>query len=137
VVEIGGVGVIFIGLDFDVTGAAADRDRLVSRGHGHGPVLLHLDGLVVFHFGGHVVFHHFVLILGGVGEDLLLPFEILETYFVEVAAPLAGVGHDGALGLFGGQVVGRFVLAVLHTAGDDGAVRVAVQKIDNHLLADL
>jgi hypothetical protein len=50
------------------------------------------------------------------------------------AAPLRAPALDPALHLVGRQIIGRHVVGV--APGDDGAVRIAFQEVDDHLLAD-
>ncbi len=53
-------------------------------------------------------------ILLAVEINLLTSLFILEANLVGSAAANGGVGLQGALGLFGGQIIGRHVVAVIH-----------------------
>src|SRR5262249_29962295 len=116
----------------------------IPRLDGLGAVLPDLDGLAAVlglgaaHLEGVVVLHDPVKVLLGVEVDFLGVLLVLEAQLVEVigAAALGAARFEDALGLVGRQAVGRHLLGVVHPAGDDGPVRVALEEIDDDLLAD-
>src|SRR4029450_13521731 len=55
---------------------------------------------------------------------------------VIVPAALGAVGLQAGQRLVGGQGVGRHLFGVVDAAGDDRTVRVALEEVDDHLLAD-
>src|SRR5262249_53736906 len=79
-----------------------------------------------------------VLISLRVNEQLFRAFLILEANFVEVrrVTPPARSSLGSGLRHVRRQCVRRHVLGVVHAPGNDGLVRIALDKIDNHLLAD-
>src|SRR3546814_15512241 len=61
---------------------------------------------------------------------------VLEADLVEAAAALAGVALQRRLRRLARQRIGRPRHIVVHAAGHDRPVRVALPEIDDHLLAD-
>jgi len=100
------------------------------------PVALDHQVVVVADGGAAIVPHAHVHVLLGVHEQLFLALLVLEADLVEAFAALARHGLDGGLGLLRGQGVGRHVVGVVDAAHHDGPVGVAVQEVDDDLLAD-
>ncbi len=120
-----------------------DRFIVVDR---LGAIMLDVGGLVVVDGLGAVVTDPVglvvldldVLILLGVEPELLGAFLILEADGVGVraGATLAGAGQQARLCHVGRQVPRRHLVAVIDPAGNDRLVRVALQEINDDLLAD-
>src|SRR5437016_1942773 len=87
---------------------------------------------------GLIVFHHDRDITLGMDIEFLLSLLIFKADLVEVwgAASFARAALDATLGLVGREFVGGHLLGVIDTAGDDRPVGVALQKIDDHFLAN-
>src|SRR5437870_13736791 len=69
---------------------------------------------------------------------MLATLFVLEANFV-VSLGIAALGTprlDAALRLVVRQSVWRFLIRIVNTTDDNGLVRIAVEKVDNHLLAD-
>src|SRR5208283_4502113 len=77
-----------------------------------------------------------VLVAFGVDEDLLATLLILKAQLVETAAALRTERFDGALGLLAGQSIRRHLVRVVDAACNHGPVRIAFEKVDDHLLPD-
>ena len=114
------------------------HDRLIALLEGQRIVVLHRRRAVVIDLTGLVVLHFGLQILLGVDEDLLTPLFVLQPDLVEIVGPAAlrAPGLEAALRLVGGQRVGRRLVGVVNPARDDGAVEVAFDEVDDHLLAD-
>ncbi|MND84008.1 hypothetical protein D3C80_758870 [compost metagenome] len=76
-----------------------------------------------------------VLVPLGMDEHFLLAQFILETQFVEAIA-LMGLALDGHPRLVLGQVIRRQLIATVGAPGDHRLVRVGVDVLDDHVLAD-
>src|SRR6266496_900652 len=123
----------------------ADGQRVVAA-DGDAPLTADAEGLVPANLldaiaadlVGLVVLDLNVEVFLGVDVELLLALLVLEADLIEVVqcAAHAAAGLDAALRLVLGQGIGRHLLGVVDAADDDGPVRIALQKSDNHLLAD-
>ena len=91
-----------------------------------------LNGLV------HVPLHPHIHPPVGVDEHLLLALVVDEAQLVPIraAAMLRAVRLHGRIFLVLRKFVGRHVVGVVDTTGDDRVVRVATEEIDDHLLTD-
>src|SRR5262245_11063378 len=134
-----------LGLVNGLLAVSVDGDRLVVVDRLR-PVVLDQGGLVVVDRllavvpdpVRLVVLDLDVLVLLGVDVQLFGTLLILEADLVVVAAapPWAGPGLDAALGLVPRQTPRGHLVGVVDAADDDRVVRVTLQKVDNHLLAD-
>src|SRR5450830_1313490 len=95
--------------------------------HGQTLVVTDRGAVVVFDAGAHVLF-------GVDAQDLgaLLVFE-LDFVVIGGIAARRGARLETTLGR---GLVGNLLLVVVHAPDDNGAVRVAVEKIDNHFVAN-
>src|SRR5665213_722615 len=102
------------------------------------PVSPHADAVGATDAGAAALFHLDGLVLLRLDMHLLRALLVLEANLVEVArrAALGATALDAALGLVGRQIVGRHVVRVVDPAGDDGAIGIALQEVDNYLLPD-
>ena len=116
----------FIGPDGFALIHAHGLRAIVSHGQG----LVMADGLVL------VVFDGDGPVLLAVKVDLFRSLFVLESKLVRSPTAQGGVRFDGAFRLFTRKAVRGLVGAVIHPADDDRLIRVALQKIDDHLLAD-
>src|SRR6185295_14561650 len=69
-------------------------------------------------------------------EDLFAAFFVFEAEFVEALAAFAAVGLDGRHGGVVRESVGWLGGAIVHSAGDNGAIGIAVEEFDDDFLAD-
>jgi len=84
------------------------------------------------------MFDDVVLVLFGVDVNLFLALLVLKAKFVEVGglAAFGAARFNAALGLVGGQGVGRHLAVVVDAAGDERLVGVAFEEVDDDFLAD-
>ncbi len=100
----------------------------IPRLDGQRPVpLFHHQTLVVFHRGVHVLLR--------MQRQPFTAFRILKQQLV-VPFPFVGLGAEGHLGFAARQPARRDVAGVIGAPGDDRLVRVAVQEVHHHFLAD-
>ena len=105
-------------------------------------VVLDVDRLVALVRGleadlqGIVVLHHAQEITLGVEVDFLLALLVLEAQFVEAVAALGRLRLDGRDGLFLRQRIRRHRVRVVDAAGDQRAIRVALQETHDDFHAD-
>src|SRR5690348_6423385 len=73
-----------------------------------------------------------------VQENLLVVFFVFEAEFVEIAGgtPFGTARQESSARLIVGQFVGRHLIGVVDAAGDDRAVGIAFEKLDDDFLAD-
>ena len=86
-----------------------------------------------------VVFDMQVHILFRMDENFLFSRLVFDAQFIKSARALpAGRGHasEHRAGLVGRKFIGRRIVRIMDPPGDDGAIRVALQKADYHLLPD-
>ena len=120
-----------------------DRHRLVVA-HRLGPVMAdvllgvmaHILGEVVADGAGFVVLDQLVMVLLGLEVDLFRALLVLEAHLVPAAAAGRGVRLPARLRGIRGQAIGRHLRGIVDPAGDDRRVRIALQKVDDHLLPD-
>src|SRR5579864_8552154 len=124
--------------DLDVAVALFDRNLLVTLLHHFGAIVLDLDGLVVADFQTIVILHYAVEIFLRVKIDFFAALLVFQAQLVEIVGPAlqAAAALDAALGLVVGKLVGWHLFGIVHAAHNDGLVRIAFQKIDDHFLAD-
>lgn len=70
----------------------------------------------------------------GVDHQLFAAVLVLEADLVVAAGVGRGIGADGADGLVGGEGVGDLVVEVVDAPGDDGAIWIALQELDDDLV---
>src|SRR5271166_2087291 len=85
-----------------------------------------------------IVLHADVHVFFRVHEELLAAGFVFEANFVEILAGsvLGAARDDSATGVVVGQGVGRHVVGVVDGAGDQGAVGIALEKLDYDFVTD-
>ena len=141
---VGADGDLFVSADFFGT-VNTDGDLLIVIDR-LGAVMLDVVGFVVIDSLGAVVadcvrfviLNADVLVFFSMEVNLLCALFVFEPQFVGIgaAAAFAGTREDAGLRHIGGQRVGRHLLGVVNTPGDDGVVRVTFEKIHDDFLAD-
>src|ERR1051326_3309109 len=121
----------------------ADRDRLVNP-HLFGSGVIDRDGFVVEDMLGAVMADADALIMLdsllpvilAVDVDQLVALGIVHRDFVVSTAALRAVGFVTGDHGSGRQPERRRLHGIVDPSGDDGTVRIALEKIDNHFLPD-
>ena len=115
--------------DYDVVAIISirnlDRGIVLDRLN---EVIIHSIGLVVLNGGIHVI-----LTMNG---DGFLILGVIHGNFIVTAAARRRIGLHAADHARSGQLERRHLVGVVNPSGDDGLVRVALQEIHDHLLAD-
>src|ERR1035441_8072188 len=83
-----------------------------------------------------VVLNSDVLVFLSEYKDLFGASLIFQADFVEASAAFRAHRLDGALSLLVRQRIGNRLVGVIDSARDNRPVRIAFQKIDDHLLSD-
>src|SRR5262249_17255839 len=116
--------------------AALDRQRLLHLIIQGGVAGLHKNLSAVFNGLDQIVLDLRLHILLGVHKQFLRSLLVLKAVFVGATPTRRGIALDGAFGLVIGQGIGHGLLRIVYCAGDERAVRVALDKADNDLLAN-
>lgn len=113
-----------------------DLLHLVHTHHLHA-IVTYFERLVVSDALPLVIFDQDVPVFFALKVDLFSSALVLETEFVEVAGTATGgaSGFDAALGFVGGEPVKGWGGGVIDCTHNDRPVRIAVDKIDENLIA--
>src|ERR1035437_1509043 len=76
------------------------------------------------------------MILLTVNEELLFALLVLKTNLIKPHSSLARIALDGGFGFFVRQRVRRYIGTVQHTPRNDGPIRIALNKFNQHLMPD-